>query len=152
MAQFPNSFRNERENRRHLVTLRQVLGDLPVVVEFRHRSWAETEAVFPFLDDLGFGLVCVDAPKLASLFPDILRVTGNIAYVRFHGRNAAKWWKHQEAYERYDYLYSPEELEEWVPKLRSLASQADSVYAVMNNHYQGKAYLNAQQLRALLQG
>lgn len=151
LAQFPNSFHNTRENREHLVRLRRAFSDLPVVVEFRHRSWAQQEAVFRFLDDWGFGFVCVDAPGFKNLFPPLVRVTGPIAYVRFHGRNYEKWWNHEKPYERYNYLYSQQELLEWVPKLRELEEKAGTVYAVMNNHYQGQAYVNAKQLQQLLE-
>ena len=51
----------------------------------------------------------------------VLAVTAPITYVRFHGRNAAKWWRHEHAHERYDYLYTEGELAEWVPKIRELA-------------------------------
>ena len=72
------------------------------------------------------------------------------AYVRFHGRNAQKWWHHDEAWERYDYTYSPEELQKWVPKIKQLDAQAEHTYLFANNHWQGQAVGTARQLRLLL--
>jgi uncharacterized protein YecE (DUF72 family) len=69
--------------------------------------------------------------------------------VRFHGRNAKKWWQHKEAWERYDYAYSNEELEEWVPKLRKLEEDTDKTFVFANNHWQGQAVQTARQLRML---
>lgn len=149
MLQFPNSYRNTLENRRYLVDISGYLAMHPTTVEFRHRSWAEP-AVFPFLKELGLGYVCVDEPSYASLMPPIVKTTAWPAYVRFHGRNYEKWWNHKEAYERYDYLYSPNELMEWLPRLEELEKDAGDVYVAMNNHYQGKAVLNAAMLQELL--
>jgi len=66
-----------------------------------------------------------------------------VGYVRFHGRAAEKWWKHQEAAERYDYLYAEGELQEWVPKIQALASQTGTTFVFFNNHPRGKAAANA---------
>lgn len=149
MVQFPNSFRNVVENRRYLADISSHLGVYPVTVEFRHRSWAEP-AVFPYLKSLSLGYVCVDEPQFPTLMPPIVEATGRLAYVRFHGRNYAKWWHHKEAYERYDYMYSKEELAEWIPKLRKLEGDVGSVYVAMNNHYQGQAAVNGRMLQELL--
>jgi len=92
----------------------------------------------------------VDEPRIGTLMPPIARATGPLAYVRFHGRNREKWWHHQQAYERYDYLYSTEELQEWVPRLVSLEAQTGRVYVAMNNHYQAKSVINARMLEELL--
>jgi uncharacterized protein YecE (DUF72 family) len=70
--------------------------------------------------------------------------------VRFHGRNAQKWWQHEQAHERYDYLYSEEELKEWVPKIRELEANTDKLFLFFNNHYEGKAPRNAEMMLRLL--
>ena len=70
----------------------------------------------------------VDAPKTEAknLVPTVVARTSETAYVRFHGRNASTWNKRTgSAAERFDYLYSEEELEEWVEPLRELASESD---------------------------
>jgi uncharacterized protein YecE (DUF72 family) len=149
LAQFPWSFRPSTENRSYLEYLREQFGELPVVVEFRNAAWVKTET-FLLLRKLGLGFCCVDEPRLRGLFPPVAEATGPIAYVRFHGRNAAKWWQHEHAWERYDYTYSEEELREWVPKIRQLDQSAETVFVFANNHWQGQAVTTARQLRLLL--
>ncbi len=149
LAQFPYSFHNNRENRDYLRLFRQRMGDLPVVVEFRSRGWISPDT-FELLRELDLGFCCVDLPRLKGLIPPIAEVTSSIAYVRFHGRNAAKWWQHEQAWERYDYSYSEEELREWVPKIKELEEKAESVFVFANNHWRGQAITTARQLKMLL--
>jgi uncharacterized protein YecE (DUF72 family) len=148
LVQFPQRFHNTPENRDHLQKVVDWLGDFPLVVEFRHISWVH-ESVFDFLKQLGVGFVCVDEPKLPGLMPPVTVATSPIGYVRFHGRNAEKWHHHEHAWERYDYLYSEDELREWIPKLKQLVQQTEKTYAIFNNHWQGKGFVNAQMLRHL---
>jgi uncharacterized protein YecE (DUF72 family) len=77
-------------------------------------------------------------------------VTAPMAYVRFHGRNAAKWWEHEKAWERYNYTYSEEELAEWVPPLQEMVSRAENLFVFANNHWQGQSVSAIRQLRLLL--
>ncbi|MBI4771010.1 MAG: DUF72 domain-containing protein [Chloroflexi bacterium] len=88
LAQFPHAFHPDPENRAYLERLRQGLGDLPAVVEFRDSAWL-AEATFDQLRSLNLGFCCVDEPRLRGLLPPVARATGSLAYVRFHGRNAA---------------------------------------------------------------
>ena len=148
---FPFSFKNSEDARRYLVDLGSALGDLPKFVEFRHDSWIHP-AIFRFLGEAGLSFVCVDQPQLKGLLPPVCKATSEWAYVRFHGRNAASWWNHKEAYERYDYLYTEAELEEWVPRILELARHREKVFISMNNHYQAKAVINARMLRGDAQG
>ncbi len=149
LAQYPWSFRKSQSSADRIRQLREEFGDLPLVVEFRHFSWVAHDAV-SLLRELGIGYCCVDEPKLKGLMPPVAGVTSEIGYVRFHGRNAEKWFQHEEAWQRYDYLYSRKELEEWVPKARKLDSKARETYVFFNNHYQGKAAQNAQQFAGML--
>lgn len=150
VLQFPNSFRNREENRDHLRELAERLHGLPLTVEFRHREWVEDETTFELLTELGLGYVCVDEPRFKGLVPPVVRTTSSLGYVRFHGRNYQKWWRPQHRDERYDYLYSEDELREWVPRLRGLQGGTGLVLAVLNNHRRGQAVLNAQMLIDLL--
>ena len=117
----------------------QLAGD-EVLVEFRHRSWLDEDnraETLAFLEQRGLTYVIVDAPKTEArnLVPTVVARTSPTAYVRFHGRNAATWNKRTgSAAERFDYLYSEQELEEWVPPLRELATDAESVFALFNNN------------------
>ncbi len=149
LAQFPHSFHANEENRAYLRRLRDGFGDLPLVVEFRGTDWI-TERTFDMLRELGLGFCCVDQPRLKGLVPPLAIATGPIAYVRFHGRNAAKWWQHDEAWERYNYSYTDEELAEWVPKIHQLDEAASLTLVYMNNHWQGQAVGTARQLQRLL--
>ncbi len=149
LAQFPYSFHPTQENREYLLRLRDGLGGLATVVEFRNQGWLTGE-MFDMLDELHLGFCCVDEPPLKGLMPPIARATGPVAYVRFHGRNASKWWQHAEAWERYDYLYSQAELKEWVPKIKALDAEAPLTFVYTNNHRRGQAAANARQLRLML--
>ncbi|KUK84806.1 MAG: hypothetical protein XE00_0527, partial [Desulfofundulus kuznetsovii] len=92
-----------------------------------------------------------DEPNIKGLVGQAATCTSEVAYVRFHGRNLAKWWKHEESYERYDYLYTLEEIGKWAPKINKLAKQAKQVFVAFNNHYRGQAVRNARMIRELLQ-
>jgi len=92
LAQFPQSFHRTPSNQGFLRELKKLLPEAPLFVEFRHDSWTQN-GIFPLLDDLGLRYVSVDEPDLPGLLPPIARATGEIAYVRFHGRNKRNWWK-----------------------------------------------------------
>ncbi len=149
LLQFPYSFHHGPESLRFIETISKLLTGMEQVVEFRSADWDRPE-VFSWLKEKGIGFCCVDEPPLEGLLRPMETVTSSIGYVRFHGRNAAKWWHHEEAAERYDYLYSVAELGEWVPRIRRMEGQARTVFVFTNNHYQGKAATNANQLSLLL--
>jgi len=149
LAQFPWSFKPTPENIDRLREFRERVGDLPTVIEFRNSAWVN-EDTFALLRDLDLGFCSVDEPRLKGLMPPIAAATSAIGYVRFHGRNAAKWFKHDQAYERYDYLYSEDELNEWVPKVRDIESKTAQTYVFFNNHYQGKSVHNAAMFAKML--
>ncbi len=149
LAQFPYSFHNNAENRAYLERVREGMGQIPVVIEFRNRGWVE-DATFELLERLQCGYCSVDQPRFDNLMPPIVAATGRVGYVRFHGRNYEKWWQHDEAWERYDYTYSEEELEAWVPKLRELESKTEVTLAFANNHYRGQSLDTVKKLRRLL--
>lgn len=145
LFQFLYSFRNSRENRDYLARLRESFSGIPAAVEFRHAGWVE-ELTFDLLRSLDFAYVCVDEPRLKGLVGPVAVRTTDFAYVRFHGRNAPKWWRHGKAWERYDYLYSREELEEWLPRVRSVAGGSRRIFIAFNNHPRGQAVQNARML------
>jgi len=149
LLQFPFSFRPDRSSAELLRLCRKGLEPYPLVAEFRNQDWLREET-FSFLRDTGIGFCCVDEPRLRGLMPPIAVATAPVAYVRFHGRNAAKWWQHEEAWQRYDYTYKPEELQEWLPKLQALNEEAEPGYVYANNHWQGQAVDTASQLRLML--
>lgn len=149
LAQFPYSFRFTQRNWDYLKLLRERLDNLPVVIEFRNARWLRSE-VFDWLRHQNLGFCCVDEPRLPNLLPPLAEATSKIGYIRFHGRNSARWWQHEQAYERYDYSYTPDELSEWLPKIRKLDSIAEKTFIFANNHWQGQAVSTIRQLRMML--
>ncbi|BAF58927.1 uncharacterized conserved protein [Pelotomaculum thermopropionicum SI] len=149
LAQFPYSFHNTPENRDYLKKFRHLLPDLPVAVEFRNARWVAGET-FELLREEGLAYVCVDEPALKGLVRAVAVVTAPFAYVRFHGRNAARWYDHKESYQRYDYLYTADELKEWLPRVAALREKAGEVYISFNNHYRGQAVANARMFRDMI--
>lgn len=150
LLQFPNAFKLSRAAVGHLAFIRNQWPDLALVVEFRDRSWVDDERTFDFLRDHDLGFCCVDQPQFKSLLPPEPIFTADPAYVRFHGRNYEKWWRHDHAWERYNYLYDEQELRQWLPKVRQLDDAATTTYVMFNNHYAGQAAQNALQFAELL--
>jgi uncharacterized protein YecE (DUF72 family) len=116
------------------------LGGSDVLVEFRHRSWLDNEhraETLSFLEERGLTTVIVDAPRseAKNLIPTVVALTSGTAYVRLHGRNAATWnVRGGAASDRFDYLYTDDELREWVEPLRGLAAEAEQAYVLFNNN------------------
>jgi len=148
LLQFPYSFKNAQEHRRYLYEVRQDFPDCELIVEFRHRSWI-AEPIFQFLRENRLAFCCVDEPRIPGLVPPVAIATSDIAYVRFHSRDASKWFD-EGSKERYNYRYSKEELEEWVPKVRALAEAATDVYVFFNNCHAGQAAANALEFKQML--
>ena len=117
----------------------QLQGD-EALVEFRHAAWLDDEhrdETLAFLERHGMTYVIVDAPRTEgrNVLPTVVATTSPTAYVRFHGRNAQTWNKRTgSAAERFDYLYSEDELREWVPPLQELAGETETVHAMFNNN------------------
>jgi uncharacterized protein YecE (DUF72 family) len=150
LAQFPYSFKNTQENRGFLATLREQFVTQPLYVEFRHAGWI-VEALFPWLRNLEIGYVCVDEPALRGLVPPVVQSTTPVGYVRLHGRNEAAWFDAgPSGGDRYDYLYSEDELRQWVDRIRRLVQETRTTYVFFNNCHAGKAPANAQALKDLL--
>ncbi|MGD8604155.1 MAG: DUF72 domain-containing protein [Anaerolineales bacterium] len=149
LAQFPYSFHNTQPNRDYLIQLRDCFAGQPVAVEFRNRGWVKDET-FDLLEELEFGTVGVDEPRFKNLMPPLVKATGPVSYVRFHGRNAKKWWHHEHAWERYDYTYSDEELSEWIPRLKALEAASVLTLVYANNHYKGQSLDAVRKLGRLL--
>ena len=84
--------------------------------------------------------------------PRIAVATHPVAYVRFHGRNWKTWNIRgaTSSADRFDWMYSAEELAEWVEPLAALADRSDEVYALMNNNRADYAPRSATILRGLL--
>jgi uncharacterized protein YecE (DUF72 family) len=151
LLQFPFSFHETPANRAYLARLRELLPDVPLIVEVRNATWV-SESTFDLLRRNHLAFCNVDEPRLKGLLPPLGVVTAEPGYVRFHGRNAATWWQHEAAHERYDYRYSDAELAEWLPRLDAMQGRARRIYVFFNNHFESKAVDNARALQKLLAG
>ncbi|HSD71157.1 MAG TPA: DUF72 domain-containing protein [Thermoanaerobaculia bacterium] len=154
LVQVPMSFHATEENRSRLEGIFARFGAFPLAAEFRHFSW-DTPETLRFLEDRSVGFVNIDQPRLKGNLPATAYVTSAVAYYRFHGRNASKWFGPDTSNEeRYDYLYREKELAPWVERIREgRARRPDAnAFAVMNNHFRGQAVANAIQLQQMLTG
>ena len=150
LAQFPWSFRRTPENRAWLARLTGEFADLPLVVEIRHATW-NTPEFFESLRERGVGFVNIDQPPRTGIEPTG-RSTAPVAYIRLHGRNLDNWFRDDAGVnERYDYLYTAEELEPWLDRARQLERESEQVFVITNNHFEGKAVANAAMLRAAIE-
>jgi uncharacterized protein YecE (DUF72 family) len=152
LLQFPWSFKNEPENRQHIIDLQKRFREYPLVLEVRHGSWME-DAVLDLLAELGVSICNIDQPLFKRSVKPTALVTAPVGYVRLHGRNYANWFsKKADVRERYDHLYTPQELDPWIDRTKQIASEADNTYVVTNNHNLGKAPVNGLEIRAVLSG
>ncbi len=151
LIQLPPYFTRTLSNRRYLAALLDKLQELPLAVEFRHRSWA-ADRVFIELERRGITLVNVDTPELPYLFPSLDVVTNpNLLYIRFHGRNTSGW-RSGNMQKKFDYNYSDEELKTWiVDKIVPMSTQARKGVIFFNNHVRAQATENALQMTKLLE-
>lgn len=155
--QFPEWFAPSVPNKEYLASLRERLPDYDIAVEFRRDTWMNTperaEKTWAYLSSLGYAYVCVDMPQgFPSSIPPVAAATsGDLAVVRFHGRNTKAWKKKSlTSAERFDYLYKESEMEEWTPRLRDLAAEAREVHVLFNNCYADKGVRNARQMAELI--
>ncbi len=154
LLQFPFSFHRTKETEAYLGDLLKRFGDYPLVVEVRHSSWNEPK-FFAMLRERGVGFCNIDQPLIGRSLKPSDRATSAVGYVRLHGRRYDTWFSDDPevpSSERYNYLYNDEELEPWVERIRALAGSTKSTFVLTNNHFQGKAVVNALQLISTLKG
>jgi len=151
LAQFPHTFRRTPETRARLAGIRELFGDLPIVLELRHASWFTSE-VLARIADSGCSLAHIDLPESPDHPPVDFAPVGPLAYLRLHGRNREAWFDPRAGRDqRYDYLYTDQEVEQLVQRVRRLAGERDETYVVTNNHFSGKAVANAIEILAGLE-
>jgi uncharacterized protein YecE (DUF72 family) len=149
LAQFPISFKCTDQNRVYLEQLAARFGEYPLVLEVRHASWNRPETLI-WLAALGVGLCNIDQPLLGRAIRPAAKATSTIGYVRLHGRNYKQWFGETNVRDRYDYLYSGNELKQWKERVTEVSEQTATTYVVANNHNLGKAAVNALELMNLL--
>ena len=150
LAQFPPSFRNDSFGQQIIAAVIKTFGQYRLAVELRHRSWSDDENTASFLRDYNVAWVQIDEPNFSSSIASELPITSDMAYFRFHGRNAEMWWK-GDSETRYKYLYSTEEIEELSIRVKSAAEQTKMMFVLFNNHWQGYAPRNAVDMHRSLQ-
>jgi uncharacterized protein YecE (DUF72 family) len=156
LFQFPPWFGPNRGNREFIVEAKARLGQYTMAVEFRNGSWMrepeDQERTLRFLSEQGIPYVCVDEPQgFRSSVPPVTAATAPVALLRMHGHNASTWEKRSAtAAERFDYLYTEDELCEWVPAVRRLAEEAREVHVLMNNCHRDYSVRNARQIGEML--
>lgn len=149
LAQFPYSFGRTAANRQYLAQLAGRFAGHELAVEMRHASWDKPE-VRQSMAEFGLIWVSPDYPPVGGLPEPQVHVTGDVAYVRLHGRNTANWWEGQSAAERHDYRYSRAEMDDWAEKIAFVADELSEIYIYFMNTTKGHALHNAPMLREAL--
>ena len=152
LAQFPPSFKDTPESRDVLAALMRAFNEYPVAVELRHRTWSDRIAeTLSLLNAFKAAWVQIDEPKFRfSIRQNYLPNIHGFYYLRLHGRNAAKWWKHDKSEDRYDYLYSADELKEFSETAGAARQLVKKTYLYTNNHFSAKSVANAVMLKQQL--
>jgi uncharacterized protein YecE (DUF72 family) len=152
LLQFPFSFHRTKETIAYLSAVLLRFRDYPLVVEVRHETW-NTPETLALLRDHAAGFCNIDQPLIGRSLAPSAQATSPVGYVRLHGRRYDTWFSDDAAippHERYNYLYSAEELVPWITRVRKISEHAHDTFVVTNNHYQGKAVVNALQLIRIL--
>src|ERR1700720_4967665 len=149
LIQFPVSFKNTSLNREYLERLLRQFIEYPRVVEVRHSSWNDAQTLASFTQE-NVGFCNIDQPVIGKSLAPTQHVTSEIGYVRLHGRNYDQWFDCDNRNDRYNYLYSVSELSSWKGKIQNIAEKSEVTFVVANNHFQGKAAVNALQLKHLI--
>ena len=155
LVQFPPSFRRQPAARAYLDWLLEALAAYPIAVELRHRSWSDAAAeTAAALGERRAAWALIDEPKFTTSIRQSLQAAaagpGDLVYLRLHGRNAAQWWEHGRSEDRYDYLYTADELQPFAEAAQDAARAKQRVAMYMNNHFSAKSVANAAVLRSQL--
>src|SRR5262249_46073253 len=160
VVQFPVSFKFREKkpgaeplygNWDHVLDVLNLFKEYPLSVEFRDASWNDSW-VIAGLKERSVAFCNVDQPRLGNSLDGTVHVTAPFAYIRLHGRNYQKWFTAKNRDERYDFLYTGEQLERIAKRVREMSEQAEMTFVVANNHPQGQAAVNALQLKSMLSG
>ncbi|HLJ90721.1 MAG TPA: DUF72 domain-containing protein [Candidatus Angelobacter sp.] len=151
LIQFPISFKNQDDTRDYLFKLIEKFKTYPLALEIRHESWNDEE-ILSRLSERGVGFCNIDQPSIGKSLRETAHATSRIGYVRLHGRNYKEWFHAERSHDRYNYLYKPYELEGWQAKIVKIGGKVDKTLVVTNNHYEGKAAVNALELKKMLSG
>ena len=151
LAQFGPVFFKNRASMDYILKFRERFEDLPLIIEFRHKSWLseeEKDDTFEFLKKNNLGYAIVDEPKLRALAPFVPKATNEIGYFRLHGRN--KKWFGSDRDQRYNYFYTDRELTEFISPIQYISERTKITPIYFNNCHAGAAMLNALRLYKML--
>ncbi|MBN2408826.1 MAG: DUF72 domain-containing protein [Candidatus Aminicenantes bacterium] len=153
LFQFPWSFYRSDAHVDYLERLFRAFSGDRVTVEVRHSSWDHPV----FYEMLTAHRVCfcnIDQPLIGpSIAPSARTTIRDFSYVRLHGRNDKDWFRKEAGRDdRYNYLYSDKELDDWVERIKDLGRNTDKVFVITNNHYRGQALANALQIKNKISG
>ena len=151
LIQFPWSFINTVAHNEYLISLFNFFSDYPLALEVRHSSWDKLD-FYKHLSEYNVCFCNIDQPIFRnSIKPSSVATNPQFSYVRLHGRNYKNWFKDDAGRdERYNYLYTKEELEDWIKRIKDLGRQSSKVFVITNNHYRGQALANALQIKNMI--
>ncbi|MBI5092295.1 MAG: DUF72 domain-containing protein [Candidatus Hydrogenedentes bacterium] len=150
LAQFPWSFKRTPANREWLARVLDAFAAYPLALEVRHASWDVPE-VYAGLAARNIAFCNIDQPLFAKSVRPSAAVTARIGYVRLHGRNYDDWFREDAGRDdRYNYLYTEDELKPWLNKIQEVRKQVDAAYVITNNHFEGQAVVNALEIQGAL--
>lgn len=156
LFQFPPWFTFDEERLEYFDTMREALPDDTIAVEFRHRSWLEgarLERTRAALKERRLAYCAVDEPQVgAGSAPSVMMITDpHFTMTRFHGRNRKMWYGKglSSSRDRFDYLYTREELAPWVERIRQAAAQltGSEAHVIANNNASNYGIVNALDLQ-----
>lgn len=152
LAQFPASFKDGPASREYLAHLLRAFAGHRVAVELRHRSWSDQiGGTMSLLNDFQSAWVQIDEPKFRfSIRQNYLPNVHGFYYMRLHGRNADAWWRPEKSEDRYNYLYSADELREFSDRAGAAKQLVKKVYLYANNHFSAKSVANAAMIKLQL--
>jgi uncharacterized protein YecE (DUF72 family) len=152
LAQFPPSFKDDPRSRDYLAQLLRAFADYPVAVELRHKSWSDQIGeTLTLLNAFKAAWVQIDEPKFQfSIRQNYLPNVTGFYYMRLHGRNVDKWWRHDKSEDRYDYLYTASELKEFTETADAARRLVKKLYLYANNHFSAKSVANAAMIKQQL--
>jgi len=152
LAQFHQDFADGPSQRAQLLRIAELFGNLPLVLELRHRSWFQNSTL-DFLESEHFNLAHIDMPPSATVVPRVKArdklpyFVGPLGYLRLHGRNTANWYDPEKGRDdKYDWMYSREDAAVFADYARHLSQAGGDTYVVTNNHFAGKAVVNGLEL------
>jgi uncharacterized protein YecE (DUF72 family) len=149
LLQYPAGFHYSPESLAELERTLKWFYDYPKVVELRHKSWSENrDDTSALLQEYRASEVLIDEPKFKTSIRQQAEAIGDVVYFRAHGRNAKAWWHAKESWERYDYLYSRDEVQQHARRIQTAARKPSvkAVFGLYNNHARGNAAANAVML------